>query len=104
LTKPGTPQISEVLSSPSFERDDPQWRATPPATAVLYEVGRAASRAFSSVSRPQAFAVDAQGVVLDLVVPDRKENIERFATRVTEGGDAGVTHVPQLRAEATVSS
>jgi hypothetical protein len=88
------------LSSKSFERDDPQWPAAPSATAVLFQAQRAASRACSSVSTPQAFAVDAQGVVLDLVVPGSERDIERLATRVSEGGEAGDT---QLRAEASVS-
>jgi thiol-disulfide isomerase/thioredoxin len=106
--------LAASLSSRAYEAevplyvildDSPEGRRfpVPPATAVLYQAGRAASRAFASVSTPQAFAVDAQGVVLDLIVPGTEKDIERLATRVTEGGDAGGAGAPQLRAEASVS-
>jgi len=86
--------------------DSPEGRRfpAPPAMAVLFQLDRAASRAFSSVTTPQAFAVGAAGIVLDLLVPATEQDIERLATRVREGGEAGVDEAPQLRAEASVSA
>lgn len=44
--------------------------------------------AFKSGGTPQAFAVEAGGIVLDLIVPTSVADIERLARSLEKGGDA----------------
>lgn len=58
----------------------------PDQVHVLYESGRDVSEAFNNLATPQAYVVDAGGVVRDSVVPSSWKSIETLVAR-SKGGD-----------------
>lgn len=62
----------------------------PPGVPTLYQPNREASTAFRNIASPQAFAVDAAGVVRERAIASRLEDLRRLAHALEEGGDAGV--------------
>jgi cytochrome oxidase Cu insertion factor (SCO1/SenC/PrrC family) len=60
---------------------------SPARATALYQADRAASKVFQNGATPQAFAVDAAGVVIDSVVPRSTRELWRLAEAL-QGGDA----------------
>lgn len=68
--------------------DEPKQRLGLPSTVtVLYQIASGASSAFQSTLRPQAFAVDGNGVVVDLAIPHSVRDIRALAMAIEDERD-----------------
>jgi hypothetical protein len=67
----------------------------PAGVRAVYQSDRAAAHAFESTATPQAFAVDASGVVTASTIPESIDDLRRL-TQSLEGGDG---RAPSQRVE-----
>jgi hypothetical protein len=68
------------------DASDVRYASLPPNVAVLEQLDGTASKAFRSNAFPQAFAVDEQGVIVAVAVPNSLEEL-RILGKALMGGD-----------------
>jgi hypothetical protein len=88
--------VAELASSPGGEempivlfahdRSDVKVASLPPSVTVLEQPDGSASRAFQTKTFPQAFAVNADGLVQATAIPNSLSDL-RMLARALEGGD-----------------